>query len=112
METKKITFENEKELKDLKKYLEYLSPEQVSFLREIVSIWTRGARKTDLIKLGNLDNGHPYDTATPQPYMERIFELYPEAKKGHYIYQYHANAGFGHLVNINNAIIERLIKLS
>ena len=87
---------------------DYLSKDVIELIYDIANI-SEFPNKRDLLKFAGYDVNKTFDTAYPIDYFRRIEEIYPDVKKGNYIFDYSQN-NYGELVNINNLIVERILK--
>jgi len=99
----------EKNIKNIIENLNYCTDKEISFIEDIMTL-PEYANKHNLINLGNVSTDFTYDTATPINYVRQIEDIYPDFKNGNYIFDYSKN-NFGEMTNINNWIVNRILKL-
>ena len=75
-----------------------ISDEIVEFIYKLIAShgWLT---KTEMLELSGYDTTQTFDTAYPQPYADKIREIYPNFRNGWYFFDYSKQA-FGELVNV------------
>jgi hypothetical protein len=98
----------EQKRKMILSFVARMDDEQVDFLHGLFQVG-RFFSKDDLLKLfiPGVDVNR-IDSSFPVDYLRRIKEIYPDASKGNYVYDYNNNY-MGELVNINNIIAEKVL---
>ena len=89
-------------------YVARMEDEQVDFLHGLFQVGGFFT-KDDLLKLfaPGMDV-NKIDSSFPVDYLRNIEDIYPDAKRGNYVYDYNKNY-FGELVNINNIIAGKVL---
>ena len=90
-------------------YVNDMSDEQVCKVYSVLNL-SRYASKGDIIDVFCKDELDNYDSAYPIDYFRQLEDIYPDAKKGMYIFDYTNNRTFGELVNVNNIIVDKMFK--
>lgn len=98
-----------KELEKLKENIEYLSEDQAKMLNDILTLRSYSSKRA-LLEVGGYDTSKTYDTAYPIGVADHIKQVYPRFYDGCYIYDY-SQERHGELVNINDMIVKRLLKV-
>lgn len=101
--------EFQEEVNKISEKLEYATPEQIFFILGVLNMPIM-PNKQDLMNLSLVTEQGKIDTATPQPYIERIKEIHPNVADGNLVFDYRKNS-MGELKNINDFVIERLLNL-
>ena len=88
---------------------DFATNEIVEFLYKLVSSngWLT---KTEMLELSGYDTTQTFDTAYPQPYADRIREIYPNFRNGWYFFDY-SKQTFGELVNVYDLFALKIMKL-
>lgn len=63
--------------------------------------------KKEILEMAGMKDRH-YDTAYPQPYADKIRELYPDFNEGLYIFDY-TEERFGRMVNVYNQFAKKIL---
>lgn len=68
--------------------------------------------KHEILEMSGMDaKAMNYDTAYPQPYADKIRELYPDFNEGCYIYDYTGDNVWGKMTNIYNIFAKRMLEV-
>lgn len=98
--------------KRLNRYLQegYISDEKVDLIMSLLGAGS-WLSKDDILKLSGFDTDKTFDTAYPQPYADRIRQLYPDFNEGCHIYDYSdPEQPHGKMVNIYNLFAKHVLK--
>jgi hypothetical protein len=92
-------------------YIEHIKknePEMALKLELVAYFMVNGFNKGELMKaLYTPEKYRKVDSAYPQPYADKIRELFPNFNKGNYCFDYN-EMNFGELVNLNDSFIKYL----
>lgn len=98
------------------KYWEYFSDTQKEIIFDIVGMVHKWPNKTELVEIANkgLKEGEKikmrnFDTSYPSPYMDRIAEIFPNIRKGEFIFDY-SEKSFGELKNVNDLFMLSMLR--
>jgi len=95
----------------LNQHIEEMSEEQVQFLYDLLKFAQYPDHDTKLKLCGiSEEENRKIDSATPMEYNKTIFEIYPDFRNGHNVYNYSANH-FGEMQNLNNRFVSNLRKV-
>lgn len=92
---------------DLIERLEYLTEDQLDFVRQLIEIFSGFRTRKDLRDLAGLTQ---IDTAMPQQEVDHMQDNYPWWKMQNYVYDY-TEKDFGEMKNIYEALIEKAFKV-
>lgn len=92
-----------------------VSDEAVDILLKLMSrqriihfrLHRRMFNKKEILEMAGMKDRH-YDTAYPQPYADKIRELYPDFNEGLYIFDY-TEERFGRMVNVYNQFAKKIL---
>lgn len=93
---------------EIQKYIGYVSDDKIDLLYDIATLG-RYPNKSDLMRIAGVENTGKIDTAFPVDYYNRIHEIFPNISQGNLVYDY--REGHGQLVNVNDLIVSRIVKL-
>ena len=97
----------ETEKKYLKMYIDEMSNEDATFLYALFAL-RGGYNLGTLIDLFCEDELETFDYAYPLGSVEKLTEVYPDAKNGQYVFEYQKNGPAG-LRNIKNIIADKVL---
>lgn len=66
--------------------------------------------KTEILKMSGFDTEKNFDTAYPQPYADRIREIYPRFNEGWFFYDYSTQT-FGEMRNVYNLFAKKILSV-
>ena len=88
--------------------IEYLSEDQAGLINNMLNL-SRFNSSREIIKAFSIEIG-TFDSAYPQPYADRIREIWPGFNAGNYIFDYSENS-WGELKNINDMIVKQIFNI-
>lgn len=92
-------------------HIEAMNAEQIEFLSNLLNFANYPDYSTKM-KICGIDEEEKrkIDSATPSEYNNAIFQIYPDFRNGHNVYNYN-KSNFGEMQNLNNRFFSNLHKI-